>query len=92
MVVFELPAFWYSIGMGISLGHYMQEHFTAVQILLFNYGEPGVMPALAERCSAYVRVIVPVLGVSALAEAYAVAETSKVVTIVKDDDDEPDEG
>ena len=91
VVVLELPAFWFSIGMGISLGHHVREHFGLMQILLFRFGEPGIGPQLVERCQAYVRVIAPVLAVSALAEAYAVSETSKIVSVSRggehDDDD-----
>ncbi len=78
VIVLELPAFWFSMGMGISLGHFVREHYTAAQILLFQFRDPSLWPALAERCAAYWRVIAPVLAVSALAEAYAVAESARM--------------
>jgi len=80
VVLLELPAFWYSIGMGISLGHFVQEHFSSIaDILLLRLGSPAFNAAFEERAAAYVQVIVPVLFVSALAEAYAVREASRAV-------------
>ena len=82
VVLLELPAFWYSIGMGISLGHYVRDHFSLGAILLFRYPTPGMALAMGQRMAAYLQIIVPVLAVSALAEAYAVREASRAVAIV----------
>lgn len=79
VVLLELPAFWYSIGMGISLGHFVQEHFSLADIILFRLSSPDFNDALSQRATAYLQVIVPVLCVSALAEAYAVREASRFV-------------
>lgn len=79
VLVLELPAFWYSIGMGISLGHVLRDHYSLAEILFFSYNSPGIGRAFAQRGAAYLHIIVPVLAVSALAEAYSVSEASKMV-------------
>ena len=79
VVLLELPAFWYSIGMGISLGHFVQEHFSVAEIVLLRLRSPGFIEALTQRATAYLHVIVPLLAVSALAEAYAVREATRFV-------------
>ena len=79
VLVLELPAFWYATGMGISLGRHVRDHFSLAQIVFMHYGEGGLGGELAVRAAAYGRVIVPVLALSAWAEAYAVAETSRMV-------------
>ena len=89
VVLLELPAFWYSIGMGISLGHFMREHLSLGQILTFRYESTGVGQAFALRAVAYVQIIVPVLAISALAEAYAVREAGKLVSVGPPKDDAP---
>ncbi|MHC4592436.1 MAG: stage II sporulation protein M [Planctomycetota bacterium] len=60
VLVLELPCFWFSIGMGIKMGHDVQS---------------GALPypeALARRALAYAVVIVPLLLLSAMAEAIAI--------------------
>ncbi|MFO7958282.1 MAG: stage II sporulation protein M [Candidatus Brocadiia bacterium] len=63
VLLLELPCFWFSIAMGISLGHAVQ-------------GGQGYLPALAMRAQAYVSVIAPVLLVSAVSEAVAIRGSS----------------
>lgn len=87
VVVLELPAFWYAIGMGISLGHVVREHHSIAQIVLFRYQGSGVGAALAQRGAAFLHVIVPVLVVSALAEAYSVSEAGGMAGWVEREDD-----
>ena len=59
VLVLELPSFWYAIAMGISMGRHVQ-------------GGADYLAELGPRAWAYVRLIVPVLLVSAAAEAVAV--------------------
>jgi hypothetical protein len=64
VLALELPCFWYSIAMGMSMGHAVQA---------------GVQPyaaALETRAAAYVGVIVPLLLCSAVAEAIAIRGTA----------------
>lgn len=60
VLLLELPAFWLSIAMGLTMGH-------AVQI-----GGATYAGALAERTAAYATVILPMLLASAVAEAVAI--------------------
>jgi hypothetical protein len=60
VLALELPCFWFSIGMGMRMG-------LNVQSGAMTYAE-----ALAPRARAYLTVIVPLLTVSALAEALAI--------------------
>lgn len=60
VLVLELPCFWFAIGMGIGMGHEVQS---------------GALPyrdALAPRALAYAVFIVPLLLLSAIAEAIAI--------------------
>jgi len=57
----ELPAFWYSVAMGISMGQ-------GIQGSTVTYGS-----ALLERAPAYGGVIVPILLISAIAETVAMS-------------------
>jgi hypothetical protein len=59
VLVLELPCFWLALAMGMSMGH-------AVQSGAASYGE-----ALAVRTGAYGAVVLPLLLLSALAEAVA---------------------
>jgi len=60
VLLLELPCLFYSVAMGISMG-------TLVQSGTLHY-----LPALAVRARAYAAVIVPILLVSAVAEALAI--------------------
>ena len=60
VLLLELPAFWFSIAMGISMGHAVQS------------GGSPYLGALAVRAGAYFALVAPALLVSALAEAVAV--------------------
>ncbi len=86
VLLLELPAFWYALGMGISLGHFVRETYSVGQILMLDFRTPSISPQFMERCTAYLRVIVPVLAVSAWAEAYAVSETTKTADAAEDDE------
>lgn len=57
----ELPCFWFTIGMAQGMDYWAG---TAL--------EPEHLADLRMRMMTYVRVVLPLLGVSALAEAYAV--------------------
>ncbi len=59
VLALELPCFWVSLAMGISMGHAVQG------------GEP-YLAALAPRAAAYAAVVAPTLLASALAEAVAI--------------------
>jgi len=60
VLLIELPCFWLSIAMGISMGHAVQS------------GASTYLAALAIRAQAYVTIVVPLLLVSAVAETVAV--------------------
>lgn len=60
VLLLELPCFWLSIAMGITLGHAVQS------------SDSTYSAALAVRAQAYWTVIAPLLACSALAEAVAV--------------------
>ena len=60
VLLIELPCFWLSIAMGISMGHAVQS------------GASTYLAALAVRSEAYVSVVLPLLLVSAVAETVAV--------------------
>jgi hypothetical protein len=60
VVLLELPCFWLSIAMGMSLGYAVQS------------GASDYAGALALRAQAYATVIAPLLACSALAEAVAI--------------------
>ena len=60
--ILELPCFWYALAMGWTL-----------QINLVDLWRGTDAAPVRERIAAYVIVILPVLAVSALAEAYAVS-------------------
>ncbi len=59
VLVLELPCFWFSIAMGIGMGHAVES------------GQP-YLSVLASRAAAYACVIVPVLAASAVCEAVAI--------------------
>ncbi|MFP4175759.1 MAG: stage II sporulation protein M [Planctomycetota bacterium] len=59
VLLLEIPCFWFSLAMGISMGNKVQ-------------GGYGYFGALKPRIVAYVFVIVPLLLVSAVAEAVAI--------------------
>lgn len=59
VLVLELPCFWLSVAMGISMGH-------AVQSGVQSYGA-----ALAERAVPYAAILLPLLLASAVAETVA---------------------
>ncbi len=63
VLMLELPSFWFSIAMGISMGH-------AVQAGQSYVGE------LAVRSHAYLTVVAPLLLVSAIVEAIAIRGSS----------------
>jgi len=63
VLLLELPCFWYSIALGISLGHAVE-------------GGQGYVTALAVRAQAYVGVVAPVLLASAISEAVAIRGSS----------------
>lgn len=63
-VLLELPCFWYSIGMGISLG---EQTARAFQI----YGA-----AWRERALAYAQTLLPLLAISACCESVAILGAS----------------
>lgn len=60
VLVLELPSFFYAVAMGINMGWLVQR------------GELAYLPALSVRARAYAAVIVPMLLVSAVAEAVAI--------------------
>jgi hypothetical protein len=64
LLVLELPCFFYAVAMGISMG------------LLVQSSALSYLPGLAVRGRAYVTLLVPILLVSALAEAIAVRGTA----------------
>jgi hypothetical protein len=59
VLALELPCFWVSLALGMSMGHAVQ-------------GGAPYLRALAPRAAAYACVIAPALVVSALAEAVAI--------------------
>lgn len=59
VLVLELPCFWFSIAMGIRMGHHVQA------------GTP-YLGAMSRYATAYGTVVVPILFVSAVAESIAV--------------------
>ena len=59
-LVLELPSFWFALAMGMSLGHEVQS------------GSAPYLSALAVRAGAYAAIVMPLLLLSALAEAVAV--------------------
>jgi len=60
VLLLELPCFWYSIALGVTLGREVVE------------GQQGYAAALSARGAAYVRLVLPALLVSALCEAVAI--------------------
>jgi len=60
VLLIELPSFWYSIAMGVTLGREALG------------GQAGYAPALALRAGVYARLVLPALLVSALCEAVAI--------------------
>jgi hypothetical protein len=62
VLVLELPCFWFAIGMGVRMGHQVQAGARYVE-------------QLSHRAVPYVAVIVPLLLVSAIAEAIAIRGT-----------------
>ena len=62
----ELPCFWYTMAMSWTLRAGMTGEWQRV-----------TMNAIRERATAYLLVILPVLAVSALAEAYAVTSATR---------------
>jgi len=64
VLVLELPCYWYSLAMGMSLGHSVQG------------SSQEYLSGLAPRATAYVALIIPALLVSAFAEAIAVRSSS----------------
>ena len=62
VLMLELPAFWFAIAMGITIGFAVQD----------QEGGQKVMALTRLATQAYVSVILPVLFLSALAEAYAI--------------------
>jgi hypothetical protein len=62
VIVLELPAFWISIALGMSLS----------DLVWVEPSWQGIRAAFAPRAIAYAQVIVPVLAISAAAEAIAI--------------------
>ncbi|MCK4283651.1 MAG: hypothetical protein KAX44_04985 [Candidatus Brocadiae bacterium] len=60
VLVLELACFWFSIAMGMGMGHAVQA------------GAERYFDALAVRTRAYALVVLPVLALSAIAEAIAI--------------------
>jgi len=60
VLALELPCFWYSLAMGMSMGWEVQA------------GESAYVDALRPRLIAYLTVIVPLLLASAVAESVAI--------------------
>lgn len=60
VLLVELPCFWFAIAMGIGMGHGVQS------------GAEVYLDALMLRARAYITVIVPLLLLSAVAEAIAI--------------------
>jgi uncharacterized membrane protein SpoIIM required for sporulation len=59
VLILELPAFWYSVAMGISMGHAVRSGTAYVE-------------AFQDRIVPYLAVIVPALLISAIAESIAI--------------------
>jgi len=62
VIVLELPAFWFSIALGMSLS----------DLVWAEHSSQTVCAAYVPRATAYAQIIVPVLAVSAAAEAVAI--------------------
>lgn len=70
VLALELPCFWFSIALGTSMEFGEMGRFTSA----------GMMQVMLPRVLAYLRIIMPLLAVSAAAEATAIRRSRQLAT------------